>query len=136
MIIKEISVQDNERFVNNLLQSDFKRKKGQEQKLLKCSFGIYEESYQVGGIIAKHDGEELHVSLLAVDPNYQKKGYGKKLLMICEEYAEHHGCTMITVTTQDFQAPDFYQKYGYEVFAELSDVPIKGTTRYYLVKRL
>jgi hypothetical protein len=42
----------------------------------------------------------------------------------------------LTLTTKAYQALGFYLKQGYEVFGELADVPMMGTTKYYLAKKI
>nr|WP_306290149.1 hypothetical protein [Enterococcus innesii] len=42
----------------------------------------------------------------------------------------------MTVTTQDYQAPHFYQAAGFETFGVLSDTPVLGTDKLYFVKML
>ena len=78
----------------------------------------------------------MHISLLAVDPAYRKDGIGSQLLAKMEQVALKHQVTTITLTTKAYQALDFYLKQGYEVFGELKDVPMVGTTKYYLVKKI
>ncbi len=53
-----------------------------------------------------------------------------------EEQALKENVLSITLTTKAYQALGFYLKHGYEVFGELADVPMIGTTKYYLVKRI
>lgn len=53
-----------------------------------------------------------------------------------EEQARQSGIKTITLTTKAYQALGFYLKHGYEVFGELKDVPMVGTAKYYLVKRI
>jgi hypothetical protein len=45
------------------------------------------------------------------------------------------GCTMSHLDTFDFQARDFYERNGYELFGALDDCP-PGHKRYYLKKAL
>lgn len=58
-----------------------------------------------------------------------------KLLEAVEEEARKKGCYMAQLDTFDFQAREFYEKCGYQVFGTLEDVP-RGHKRYYMYKRL
>lgn len=89
----------------------------------------------LGGIIAKYQYQTLHISMLAVDSRARLSGVGSALLKTMEEGAFEKGIQTITLNTKDFQAADFYLKNGYQKFAELEDVPMLGTTKYYFVKR-
>ncbi|WP_265032735.1 GNAT family N-acetyltransferase [Wolbachia endosymbiont (group A) of Sicus ferrugineus] len=78
----------------------------------------------------------LSISTLCVKESERKKGYGKQLLQKIEEEAKFKGACLASLNTFDFQAPDFYLKLGYEIFAVLDDCPAKGHKRYYLKKSL
>ena len=60
---------------------------------------------------------------------------GEKLLKEVEKIAINQGCELIHLDTFDFQAKDFYLKYGYEIFGVLEDCP-EGHCRYYLKKKV
>ena len=46
-----------------------------------------------------------------------------------------NGCDHIHLDTFDFQARDFYEKNGFQIFGAIEDYPV-GHKRYYLVKKL
>lgn len=72
-----------------------------------------------GGIVAGCNGSiifgSIYTDQLWVDPNLRKRGMGKKLMEAVHEYGKKHGCTISTVATMSFQAPDFYKKLGYKI---------------------
>jgi len=54
-------------------------------------------------------------TMLFVDPEYQQKGYGKKLMKCWEEDMKQLGYGMIMTSTQvDEEAQHFYRKLGYQ----------------------
>jgi len=63
------------------------------------------------------------------------QGYGERLLQAAEDEARAHGCQGVFLETLGFQARPFYERYGYEVFAELPDRPA-GYTSYFMKKAL
>ena len=74
-----------------------------------------------------------YIDTLWVDSKYRGKGLGARLLAEIEKTAKAKGCYLIHLDTFDFQAKEFYEKQGYEVFGVLEDCP-KGHCRYYLKK--
>ena len=80
--------------------------------------------------------QNFHVNGLVVIEKYRGFGYGSQLLVALEEQAIAAGGLVLTVSTQCFQALDFYKSHGYEVFGKLKDVPFVGVTKYYLSKRV
>lgn len=77
----------------------------------------------------------LHVGILWVSDEYQKRGLGSRLLNEVETTAAENGCMLAHLSTFGFQAKDFYLKHGYEVFGVLENCP-EGHCRYYLKKTL
>ncbi|WP_235973638.1 GNAT family N-acetyltransferase [Peribacillus faecalis] len=94
-----------------------------------------EQGHIVGGLLAVIEWQSLHIDVLWVDNSLRGEGQGKKLVSIAEKIASEKGCTLIKLDTFSFQALEFYQKLGYEVFGELKDFPA-GHTQYYLYKRV
>ena len=80
-------------------------------------------------------GKCLAINVLFVDENHWHKGLGSLLLNKVETEATALGARLIHLDTFDFQAKDFYLKYGYEVFGVLEDCP-PGYNRYYMRKYL
>ena len=73
---------------------------------------------------------------LVVLDEHRGKNFGSELLLAMEQKGIEAGAKVLTVSTQCFQALDFYKKHGYETFGELKDVPFEGVTKYYLTKRV
>lgn len=77
----------------------------------------------------------LHVDHFWIEENYRKKGIGKELLKHIEEVAKNYGVYLSELETYEWQAKDFYEKNGYEVFGVLDGCP-KGWKKFYLKKTL
>lgn len=87
-------------------------------------YGFSEASHQV-----------LRMEFVWVHKDYRKQGLGTTLLQHIEYYARSKGCSIIQVTTLEFQAKEFYKKNGYQ---EVGSVPqwCYGTTEIFLQKKL
>jgi len=80
--------------------------------------------------------QNFHINGLVVIEKYRGFGHGSQLLIAIEKQAIEANAKVLTVSTQCFQALDFYRLHGYEVFGELKDVPFEGVIKYYLSKRV
>lgn len=74
------------------------------------------------------------IQFLWVHPAWRGQGYGRSLLESAEQEARDRGCTVILISSYNFQAPAFYQKCGYRLAWQLNDFP-PGHQSCYLVKR-
>ena len=99
---------------------------------------IYLEDEQgnlVAGMVAETFGNWLEIEYLYVSDDLRGQGIGSKILEMAENESRNRGCKYSFVDTFNFQAPKFYEKYGYkEVFA-LEEYPYTGE-RYYYTKEL
>ncbi len=77
----------------------------------------------------------LEVKLLWVEDGLRSGGYGTQLLYAAEQEAIARGCHTAMLDTYEFQAPEFYKKLGYEVYAELND-PQTRTKKIFLKRTL
>ena len=89
----------------------------------------------VGGLIGETHWDWFYINLMFVRQDLRCRGYGSQLLALAEEEARKRGAENTYLDTFSFQAPDFYQKHGYQVFGELDDFPA-GHQRFYLRKQL
>jgi ribosomal protein S18 acetylase RimI-like enzyme len=85
----------------------------------------------VGGIVG-----EIHWTTVVIDhlwaaESQRGRGLGSALLRGIEAEGARLGCTSAYVTTFDFQAPAFYQRFGYRLIGQLDDYP-PGHTLYML----
>jgi GNAT superfamily N-acetyltransferase len=88
-----------------------------------------------GGLIGETHWDWFYINLLWVRDDLRGHGYGHRLLTLAEQEARQRGAMNAYLDTFSFQAPDFYQRHGYQVFGELHDFP-PGHQRYYLTKQL
>ncbi len=89
----------------------------------------------VGGIIGATYWDWFYLDLLWVKEDLRRQGYGQQLLSKAEDIARERGAKNVFLDTFSFQTPEFYQKYGYQVYGELPDFP-SGHQRFFLTKQL
>jgi GNAT superfamily N-acetyltransferase len=88
-----------------------------------------------GGIAATLNWNWLQINLVWVDAELRRSGLGSALLTAIEQAGIERGCRHAHLDTFSYQARPFYEKHGYELFAELEEYP-PGQRRYFLKKRL
>jgi GNAT superfamily N-acetyltransferase len=89
----------------------------------------------LGGLLAAVWGDALHVRILWVSQTLRGKGHGRRLLEAAERRAVERGCRHAFLDTFSFQAPGFYEKQGYQIYARADDWPV-GHAHYFLRKDL
>ncbi len=89
----------------------------------------------VGGLIGMIYRHCLFIDTLWIDESLRGLGYGKELVKNAEQTARENACVFIHLDTFSFQAPDFYERLGFEVFGVLDEYPGE-LKRYYMKKML
>ena len=126
---KEIQFLDDMIYEHNATSID--NKNGKLFSKLICE----PENNIIAGITGWTWAGACEITLFWVSPDYRKKGYGKILLTAAEAEAKKEKCNSIFLRTYSFQAPLFYQKFGYKVEHEIRDFPY-GHSSFCLIKRL
>ena len=85
----------------------------------------------MAGLVAETFGNWLDIEYLFVKEDLRGQGIGSKLLQQAESEAKNRNCRYVFVNTYQFQAPAFYQKYGYKEVFTLKDYPYTGQRYYY-----
>ncbi len=88
-----------------------------------------------GAMLASIRFDVLNIQDLFVEEPHRRDGYGAQLIAMAETEALRRGTKLACVMTFSWQARPFYEKQGYEVFAE---VPFQNGTHvlYWLRKSL
>lgn len=99
-------------------------------------FVLYTPDHKVaGGLIGETHWGWFYINLLFIKDELRGHSYGHRLLTLAEDEARQQGAKNVYLDTFSFQALDFYERHGYQVFGELKDFP-PGHQRYYLKKQL
>lgn len=86
-----------------------------------------------GGLYGRSIWGTLEIQKLAVSEEYKNKGLGKQLVLAAIEEAKARNCDYVSLNTFNFQAPEFYEKLGFEKIGTEHDFP-KGFEKYYYRK--
>jgi GNAT superfamily N-acetyltransferase len=76
-----------------------------------------------------------YVTYLWVAESLRGKGVGTELLDAVERHAQQKHCSVVTLASHSFQAPDFYARKGYVQVALIDDHPV-GHSSIFFVKRM
>lgn len=89
----------------------------------------------IGGMFGHFGMGWLYIDYFWLNDTLRSHGLGSQLLKKAEDEARCRGCKGVFLYTYSFQAPDFYQKQGFQIMGVLEDCP-PGHQRYYLKKSL
>ena len=90
-----------------------------------------EHGQLLAGLVAETFGNWLEIEYLFVKEEFRGQGIGSQLLQQAESEAKKRNCRFAFVNTYQFQAPAFYQKYGYKEVFTMKDYPYTGQRHYY-----
>lgn len=90
----------------------------------------------LGGLVGETYWGWLAIDYLWVSEEHRRNGLGSLLILEAETIAiEQRDCRWAKVSTFSFQAPEFYQKLGYDIIGQMDDYP-PGESMYWLKKTL
>ena len=74
----------------------------------------------LGGLLGRTLRGWLFIDNLALPQSELGRGYGQRIMAMAEAEAMRRGCVGAFLNTDEFQAPEFYRKLGYEEFGRLT----------------
>lgn len=93
------------------------------------------EDNKVVGVIKGHSAyNEVHIGDLIVLEQYRGRHIGTRLLEAVESFFAGKGFELITLSTYEFQAPEFYRKCGYETEFVRENKKNPKLTKHFMVK--
>lgn len=117
--------------IGDLIRS-YNRSKREVAESEPLNLYIEDENGQLtAGLVAETFGNWLEIEYLFVKEDLRGQGIGSQLLQQAESEAKKRNCRYAFVNTYQFQAPAFYQKYGYKEVFTLKDYPYTGQRHYY-----
>lgn len=118
------------------LLTEYDKENGVEYNFNKFSFVAIDGNELVGFITGFSYYSEITINNVVVKKGYRGKGIGTKLIRKVEEYFEDKGFNNINLVTNDFQAPKFYEKCGFELEFVRKNKSNPKLTKYFFVKYL
>jgi GNAT superfamily N-acetyltransferase len=76
-----------------------------------------------GGLLGRTSLGLFFLDLFFLPEQQRGTGIGSTLMRMAEEEAVRRGCHMGTLTTINFQAPEFYARHGWEEFGRIQTAP-------------
>lgn len=89
----------------------------------------------LGGLTGVTGMEWLYIHILWLEESHRNQGIGSKLVEAAEKIAIDRGCRCGCLMTFSFQAREFYERHGYEIYGDLDDYPA-GHTLHFMKKVL
>lgn len=117
--------------IGNLIRS-YNRSKREAAECEPLNLYVEDEHGQLlAGLVAETFGNWLEIEYLFVKEELRGQGIGSQLLQQAESEAKKRNCRFAFVNTYQFQAPAFYQKYGYKKVFTMKNYPYTGQRHYY-----
>lgn len=98
-----------------------------------CFYITDEHESIVSVIVIKMFWGAIHIKSLWTDKNHREKGYASKLMQAVFEYAKENNIPFAFLETMNFQAPEFYKKFGFKIEFERTGYP-QNTSFIYMRK--
>lgn len=92
------------------------------------------EDELVGAIAGATFFSEVYIDELVVKEEHRGKKIGRQLVEAVEEYYKDKGFNNMNTCTNEFQAPKFYEKYGFELEFVRENKDNPKLTKYFYVK--
>ena len=77
---------------------------------------------------------EIYIDDMWVDSHYRGKGYGRQLIQALEDHFKGRGFNNINLVTNQFQAPEFYKKCGFELEFIRKNIKTPKLTKFFSIK--
>ena len=117
--------------IGDLIRS-YNRSKREKAESEPLNLYVEDEHGEImAGLVAETFGNWLEIEYLFVKEDLRGQGIGSQLLQQAESEAKKRNCRFAFVNTYQFQAPAFYQKYGYKKVFTMKDYPYTGQRHYY-----
>ena len=98
------------------------------------AFEIMENDVSLGVVVCQLFWGNVHIKSLLTNKEHRGRGIARALMEHAFDFGKENGCHFAFVETMSFQAPEFYQKLGFEV--ELKRDGYAACTSFYSLKKV
>jgi ribosomal protein S18 acetylase RimI-like enzyme len=115
----------------------------EEHAIEKCSASLLEtpisfyllgpEKEVISVIVCSLFWGALHIKYVWTHKNYREKGHASRLMKEVFNFGKKHKCPFAYVETMNFQAPKFYEKFGFKLELKREGYAF-NTSLYYMKK--
>ncbi|AQS39380.1 putative acetyltransferase [Shewanella psychrophila] len=92
-----------------------------------------EDGKVIGGVSGQTIYRNFLIDVMWVDKKTRDTGLGRRLMELAEAEAKKRGCLVAQLDTLSYQAPDFYQKLGFEIVGTVPAFP-GSPARHFMIK--
>lgn len=133
LIEKADSREDLERFIERE-QDAYEAKSGVSCNFTPFCFSAKEDGEIVGALTGFTCFSEVYIDDLVVKEDRRKSGIGTRLVRFVENHYKGKGFNNINLCTNEFQAPGFYEKLGFELEFVRKNSADPKLNKYFYVK--
>jgi ribosomal protein S18 acetylase RimI-like enzyme len=126
---------DDVQLLDDCLYEFNARRTGIDDGRLRGIFARDARGQMIGGLYGWTWGGCCEIKFLWVHEAWRGKRLGTRLLERAESEARARGAVQIVLDTHSFQAPRFYERFGFESVGAVADYPA-GHEKIYMRKRL
>lgn len=113
MNIVQIDNTERHKFMDLLLIADEQESMINKYLYRGKMFCLYDNGLKAVCIVTEEDNSIFEIKNIATNPNYQRMGYGQKLIFYLFDYYKGLGTTMFVGTGDSPMTIHFYQKCGF-----------------------
>ena len=129
-------VESNEK-IENIIEEE--QEKYEEKNGVTCNYTPFcfvakIDDEVVGAISGATCFSEVYIDELVVMEQHREKGIGTELIKKVEDYYKDSGFNNMNTMTNEFQAPQFYEKCGFELEFVRKNKDNPKLNKYYYVK--
>lgn len=117
-------------------QQDYEKENGTVCNYTPFCFVAKEDNKIVGVIAGATFFSEVYIDELVVDKKHRGKDIGTQLIKAVEDYYKNSGFDNMNTCTNEFQAPKFYEKCGFQLEFIRKNKTNSKLNKYFYVKQL